>query len=410
MTSRNIPAPIASGERYLSLDMLRGFAVLGILLINIQSFSMIEAAYLNPTAYGDLTGINKWIWILSHALAEQKFISLFSILFGAGIVLFTSRIESRGFKPAGIHYRRIFWLLVIGLIHAYVFWHGDILVPYAVCALIAYLFRKLKPGTLLTLGLIIFSISSIFYILSGLTMSSWPPEAIEGLMGSWNPGPEQVARELAAYRGGWLMQMTYRVPSSLNFQTFIFLIWTGWRVGGLMLLGMALYKWGVVTAKQSKGFYLALMSIGFGIGLPLVIYGIISNFASSWSLKYSMFLGSQFNYWGSLLVALGYIGLIMLISKYIVQKGTNTPLQAVGRLALSNYLLQTLICTFIFYGHGFGLFGQAERITQLFMVIGIWTLQLIISPIWLRYFRFGPAEWIWRSLTYWKFQPMRYKN
>ncbi len=400
------PAPITPGERYPSLDILRGFAILGILLMNIQSFSMIEAAYLNPTAYGDLTGINKWTWIVTHVLADQKFLSLFSILFGAGIILFTTRIENRGLKPAGMHYRRIFWLLVIGLIHAYVFWHGDILVPYAICGAIAFLFRKKKPKTLLTVGLIIFSISSLIYIMFGVSIHQWPQEAIQGTMASWNPGPEKMASELAAYRGGWLEQMTHRIPASLIFQTFIFLIWTGWRVGGLILIGMALYKWRILTAERSRSFYYTLMSIGFGIGLPLVIYGIIKNFSVEWSLHHSMFLGSQFNYWGSLFIALGYIGLIMLFSKFIIEKKYTTPLQAVGRLAFSNYLFQTLICTFIFYGHGLGLFGTVQRITQLAIVFGIGALQLIVSPLWLRYFRYGPVEWIWRSLTYWKFQPL----
>ena len=124
-------------------------------------------------------------------------------------------------------------------------------------------------------------------------------------------------------------------------------------------------------------------------------------------MQYSMFWGSQFNYWGSLFVALGYIGLIMLISKHIIQRKLNTPLQAVGRMAFTNYLLQTLICTLIFYGHGLGLFGKIERITQILIVFGIWAVQLIISPLWLRHFQYGPVEWIWRSLTYWKLQPLR---
>jgi len=399
-------APITPGERYPSLDILRGFAILGILLMNIQNFSMIEAAYINPTAYGDLAGINKWSWIVSHVLADQKFLSLFSILFGAGIVLFTNRIEKRGLKPAGMHYRRIFWLLVIGLIHAYVFWHGDILVPYAICGAIAFLFRKKKPKTLLTVGLIIFSISSLIYIMFGVSIHQWPQEAIQGTMASWNPGTEKIAAELTAYRGGWLEQMTHRIPASLIFQTFIFLIWTGWRVGGLMLIGMALYKWDILTAKRTRSYYVTFMSIGFGIGLPLVIYGVIKNFSTGWTMQYSMFLGSQFNYWGSLFIAMGYIGLIMFISKHITEKKGCTSLQAVGRLAFSNYLFQTLICTFIFYGHGLGLFGKVQRITQLAIVLGIWTLQLIVSSLWLRYFRYGPVEWIWRSLTYWRFPPV----
>ncbi|MFH1754581.1 MAG: hypothetical protein ABIA59_02650 [Candidatus Latescibacterota bacterium] len=137
----SLPAPIAPGERSVSLDVLRGVAVLGILIMNIQSFSMIEAAYLNPSSYGDLTGLNKWVSIVSHIFADQKFMTIFSILFGAGIVLMTSKAEATGRKSAGLHYRRTFWLLVIGAMHAYLLWHGDILVLYALCSLGVFWFR-----------------------------------------------------------------------------------------------------------------------------------------------------------------------------------------------------------------------------------------------------------------------------
>lgn len=400
-------APTVPSERFLSLDVLRGFAVLGILIMNIQSFSMIEAAYINPTAYGGLTGLNKLIWILSHIIADQKFLSIFSILFGAGIVLMTSKVESTGRSANGLHYRRTFWLLVIGLIHAYVFWHGDILVPYALCALITFLFRKVSPRKLLIVGIIVIGISSLIYLLFGLSIPYWPPEAYQGTMAGWKPGSEIIAKEIAAFHGGWMIQMTHRVPSSLKFHTFIFLIWTGWRAGGLMLIGMALYKWGILTAQRSKRFYLILMFIGFGLGLPIVIHGVMRNFAANWSLDYSMFLGWQFNYWGSIGVALGYIGMIMLICKSIKLEKITRPFSAVGRMALTNYLLQTIICTTIFYGHGLGLFGQVERKIQVLIIIAIWIIQLIVSPIWLRYFRFGPAEWLWRSLTYRRLQPIR---
>lgn len=402
--------PVSAPERIVSLDVLRGFALLGILIMNIQSFSMIDAAYLNPTAYGDLTGINKWVWILSYLLADQKFITIFSMLFGAGILLMTGRAESKGLKPAPLHYRRTLWLLLIGLIHAYVFWTGDILFPYAVCALIVYAFRKFSPKTLLLIGLVIFSVSSIIYLLFGFSISFWPPEAVEKIMEGWKPALEAIEHELAAYRGNWLAQMTHRVPSSLMFQTFIFMIWTGWRVGGCFLIGMALFKWSVLSAKKSKRFYWTMAISCFGIGFPIVTFGIVRNFAAGWKLEYSMFLGSQFNYWGSLLIALGYIGLIMLISKSQWWQGIKTSLAAVGRMALTNYLAQTLICTTLFYGHGFGLYGKVERIGQIGIVMIVWIIQLICSPIWLRYFRFGPAEWLWRSLTYKKKQPLLIKQ
>jgi uncharacterized protein len=407
--SQSQTGPTAIKDRILSLDVLRGIAILGILIMNIQGYSMIQAAYLNPAAFGDLSGINKWVWILSHIFADQKFMTIFSLMYGAGIVLLTSRAASSKRSVAAVHYRRTFWLLIIGLIHAYLMWHGDILVPYALCAIPAFLFRKLTPRSLVIFGVVLILISSLIYLLFGLTMPQWPLEAKENIMPTWNPDAEAVSSEVEAYRGGWAEQRTHSVPTSIAFHTIVFLIWTGWRVGGLMLIGMALFKLGILSAERSKGFYKRLFAIGLPIGWSLVILGIVQNFSHGWSLEFSMFLGWQFNYWGSLFVSMGYVAVIMLICQSDTKSKLVNSFAAVGRMALSNYLLQTVICTTIFYGHGFGLFGRLDRWQQILIIPAIWILQLIVSPIWLRHFRFGPVEWLWRSLTYLKLQPFRIK-
>ena len=403
-------SPVSLSERIGSLDVLRGFAVLGILIMNIQGYAMIGAAYLNPAAFGDLNGLNRVAWIVSHILGDQKFMTIFSILFGAGIVLFSGRAEAAKRKPAALHYRRTFWLLVIGLMHSYLLWNGDILVAYALCALIVYLFRKLTPKKLLIIGLVLLAISSLIYLMAGLSMPSWPEEAVAATMEFWQPGAEAINQEIAAYRGGFSTQMLHRAPSSFYFQTFIFLIWTGWRAGGLMLLGMAFFKWRILSAERSNHFYRSLALIGFAVGLPIVSAGVVYNFSKGWTLQQSMFLGWQFNYWGSLLVSLAFIAVVMLICKNKVLNRLTSAFSAVGRMAFSNYLLQTVICTFIFYGHGLGLFAKVDRIYQILIVAAVWIFQLIVSPIWLRHFRFGPAEWLWRSLTYWKIQPLRIRE
>jgi len=402
------PAPIAPAERILSLDVLRGFAVLGILIMNIQSFSMIQAAYINPTAYGDLSGWNKWVWILSHIFASEKFMTLFSIMFGAGIVLLTQRIESKSLKSAGVHYRRSLWLLVIALVHAYCFWYGDILFVYSLSALLVYLFRKASPRKLLIAGLIVISVASLIYIFFGWSIPYWPPEALQQNMMTWKPGAEAVAKEIAAYQGNWLDQMSFRVPASIFHETFLIFFYYGWRVVGLMLIGMAFFKWGILSAQRSRRFYIWAMVSGFGIGLPIVISGVMRNFAADWALEFSMFFGWQFNYWGSLLVAFGYIGAVMFFCQSGLLSWLMRLLANVGRMALSNYLIQTLICTILFYGHGFGLYGRVERTGQSMIIVSIWIFQIIFSWLWMRSFRFGPAEWLWRSLTYKKIQPLRY--
>ncbi len=400
-------SPTIVSERIVSLDILRGFAILGILIMNIQSFSMIGATYLNPTAYGDFTGINKIVWSISHVLADSKFMAIFSILFGAGILLFTDRLKAKGIKSLNIHYRRTFWLLVIGLLHAYLLWYGDILVAYAMSALWVVLLRKKKPKTLFIVGLIVVSIASLFYLFTGFSIPYMPEDSIQGMMEGWLPSAEAISREISIYTSSYLGQMEIRIPESIKMQTFLFFFYTGWRTSGLMLIGMALYKSGILSTQKSKLFYIKMIVIGLVMGYLIVGFGLYKNFVHNFSMEYSFFLGSQFNYWGSILVSLGYIGLVMFLIKSYKKGWLANSLQAVGQTALSNYLIQTIIGTLIFYGHGFALFGKIERWQQIVIVFGIWTIQLIISPIWIKYFKFGPFEWLWRSLTYWEFQPMR---
>lgn len=394
-------------ERIASLDVLRGFAVLGILLMNIQSFSMPSTAYINPTTYGDLSGINCWAWIFSHLLADTKFMSIFSMLFGAGVCLFADRALAKTGKSTFIHYRRLFWLLIFGLLHAYFIWHGDILVAYALCGSLVYLFRNRQPKTLLLLGLMFMSVASLYYFFVGFSLPHLPPDAIADISKSWQPAAETIAKEISNFQGGWSEQNLSRFSEAVFLETFVFAINIFWRATGMMLLGMALYKWGVMNASRDKQFYQKLVVICGVVGLLLVAFGIQQNFANRWSLEYSFFLGTQYNYWGSVLVALAYIGMIMLMVKINFLKGLQARLAAVGRMAFTNYILQSVICTFIMYGHGLGYFGEVERWQQLMIVSGVWALQLFYSPIWLKHYRFGPLEWCWRVLTYMKRQPFK---
>ncbi len=405
-------APIGESDRIGSLDVLRGVALLGILAMNIQAFSMIGPAYFNPTAYGDLEGINLWVWRLCHIFADQKFMTIFSMLFGAGIVVFTSRIEAKGNSAAGLHYRRTAWLILFGLLHAHLLWYGDILYSYGMCALVAYLFRRLRPGWLIVIGLLLTVIPSLLSIGFGVLMSvltetgDISEEMLVEFSAQWAPSLELVQEELNAYRGSWLDQAAHRSMFSLMFQTLIFAFFIAWRVGGLMLIGMALYKLGVFSAARSRSFYIALILIGLILGIPAICYGMYRNFEAEWSFEYSQYYGTQFNYWASMLIALGWVGLVMLICKSNSLRPLTSPFAAVGRMAFTNYIMHTVICTTIFYGHGFGQYGYFERKEQFLLVLAIWAFQLIFSPIWLHYFRFGPLEWLWRSLSYWRAQPL----
>ncbi len=400
------PAPVSESQRIASLDVLRGFALLGILTMNIGSFSMPSATYFDPTAYGELVGLNGWVWRLTHLLFDLKFMAIFSMLFGAGIVLASQRAEARGGSAAGLHYRRVGWLIVFGLLHAHLFWFGDILYWYGMCGLLLYLFRRVSARWLIVWGLLSMAVTSGIMLGAGVSAQFWPPEVIAEINADLKPTDAVKAAEIAIYQGGWLDQMEHRVPQAFQLQTSTFLFWAAWRVGGLMLLGMALFKLGVFSAARSRRFYVVLIALAVLVGLPIIGYGIQYNVSNNWEAPYFFFFGLQFNYWASILVSLGWVGAVMLVC----QRGLTRimqPLAAVGRTAFSNYILQTLLCTTLFYGHGFGLFGQVDRTAQAGIVLVIWAFQLIISPIWLRHFHFGPLEWLWRSLVYLKKQPFR---
>ena len=398
--------PVAHSDRIASLDVLRGFAVLGILVVNIQSFSMIGAAYVNPTSYGDLTGANYAVWLLGHVLVDKKLIAIFSMLFGAGIVLMTSRREAAGDHWAGVHYLRMVVLLFIGLGHAYLLWYGDVLYAYAMCGFVVCFCRHWRPGHLLTVGMVLILIPVAISIFLKWSMPYWPPERLEEILTGLAPSAERVVEEMATYRGGWIEQLADRARKAFFFQTVDFLLAMMWRSCGLMLIGMALFKLGVFSAKRSSAFYLALIAAAAIVGIPLIIYGVHRSFAVEWNVKHLLFGGGRCNYFGSILVSLGWVGLVMLVCKSDRAKYLVRPFAAAGRMALTNYLLQSVICTTIFYGHGFGLFGRVERLGQIAIVLTVWAFQLIVSVVWIGRFRFGPAEWLWRSVTYMKLQPM----
>ncbi|MEM7052277.1 MAG: DUF418 domain-containing protein [Acidobacteriota bacterium] len=399
--------PVQRGERIRSLDLLRGVAVMGILVMNIQSYSMPQAAYFNPTAYGDLTGLNYAVWVFSHVLADQKFMSLFSLLFGAGLVLVAQRVEARGGSPWKIHGRRMLWLLVFGLIHAYVIWAGDILVTYALCGLLVFPLRRRSPRTLLIVGALVLMVPVILNVLSAFSIPHWPAESLDSTGQRWAPPPQEIESELEAMRGNWLEQAPARNDDAFQLQVPAFLFWTMWRAGGLMLIGMALFKLGVLSAARSRRFYRGLALVGLAVGVPLAAWGVVKNFEAGWAWQWSMFFGSLPNYFASLFTAAAYLGII--VGAAAVFPGRRL-FQAAGRMAFTNYLGQSVICTLIFYGTGLGWFGSVERSGQALVVVLVLLFQLVFSAWWLERFRFGPAEWLWRSLTYGRLQPMRRRD
>ncbi|THE65342.1 DUF418 domain-containing protein [Salinadaptatus halalkaliphilus] len=396
-------SPTIPSDRIVALDALRGVALLGILLVNIWVFSMPEATLSNPTVYGDLSGYNYWAWLGTHVFAQQKFITLFTILFGAGVVLFTRSAERKAQSPIGLFHRRSRWLILFGLAHAYLLWYGDILFAYGVCALGVVFLRDLEPQPLALFGVTLVAVPSILEVLAGLTAD---PTA---LASAWRPSAVALEAELEAYRSGWIAQLNHRAPAAFQRQTSGFVSYTAWRVSGSMLLGMALFKWGVLTNDRSSRFYRQLVVGGATSGLTVILAGVWFIQATNWDPAAGLFW-RQFNYWGSFALAGAYIGVVMLYCQWRSDGVVTRATAAVGRTAFSNYILQTLLATSIFYGHGLGLFGQVTRLEALGIVVAIWAVQVPLSVLWLRYFQYGPLEWGWRVLTYRSSQQLRRSN
>ena len=392
--------PINLKNRIHSLDLIRGFAVLGILIMNITSFSQINIAYMNPTIGAGLEGYNQYFHGFNYIFADTRFMSIFSILFGAGVVLFTQRIEAKGKRVATLHFKRMFWLLLFGLIHAYFIWVGDILVAYAICGSLVFFFRKKSIRTLFIMAVILFLVP---ISLNFMTYYGMPKDALESTFAFFYPSTEQIALETKIMQGSYLDQMPLRLENAIGLQTIVFMIEIFWRTSAMMLFGMILYRKGILSADKSTAYYKKMIWVGFVPGLILSIIGLDQLYASEWSGAYVMNIGANYKFLSGLFMASSYIGLLIWIYKKGIFKKLQNRLQATGRMAFTNYIGMSVICTLIFNGHGLGLFGTFDRLQQFVIVIGIWVTMLIISPLVLKKFQYGPLEWLWRKLTYFSF-------
>jgi len=299
--------------RIRSLDVLRGVGVLGMLAIHIQLFAFPSLARWNPTAYGDFKGLNWWVWLVTSLLADGKFITIFAMLLGVSIVMLAGETGERDVPAWRTHMRRMAVLLVLGLLHAYLLWYGDMLVPLALSGAVVFFARRLSPGKLLILGGLAFATASVISV--GLTSSTArsDPAALAAWRAQWTPRPAVINLEIAQYRGGWAQQMAHRVPAALENQTVSFVTRLLWQMTGLMLMGMGLFKLGVLSAARSRAFYLRMATIGFGAGTLLITLALWRSYATKWDLLDFVLISEQLHYWGNLFVALGWVALVMLL-------------------------------------------------------------------------------------------------
>jgi uncharacterized protein len=435
-------APVRRAERITSLDILRGIAVLGILMMNIDSFAGPEfgapfpVGLPKPAFVGPHAHLNLVILFLKWVFFEGKMRALFSMLFGAGVILLTSRAEKRGagIKTADIYFRRNMWLCVLGLLHGIFLWSGDVLFDYGLCALI-FLFplRALKPKTLLTLGILLsvvlgtYKMASTSHTLDDINLSRQAAAIAadlragkmitaeqEQLQQKWKATVDKEAitqpkidEGMAEAHEGYLAWLT---KTGLSYGRFgLTEFYTG-GVGdatGAMLIGMALYKYGFLTAELSYATYLWTAVSGFLISIPLYIVGIWKIYLSGFSFlaidKWALLPYQLTRVSGALAIA----AVLLILIKSGIFRVVLRPFAAVGQTALSNYLLTTALCQTLFLWGPSHLYGKLEYYQYCYVVFGVWTVNLILSSFWLRAFEFGPAEWLWRSLTHWRLQPMR---
>ena len=418
-------APVSASARIASLDILRGFALLGILLVNILGFGMASIGYFHPfVGLGKNAELNYAVWGAVNLFFEGSMRGLFSMLFGAGVVMFTTGFGSHSGtgKSARLHYRRTFFLLLFGIFDAYVLlWTGDILILYAIAGAILYPLRNTKPKTLILLSAVVLLCSSFVFATAGTLMTEGRDAAAvieanpEGnhstelheqadlwyeADGTFTYNETAIQEELDVRRGSYSQVAKYSaktVNEQLMFFTPLFMMWDAI---GMMLLGMAAYRLGFLSAQRSKKDYLRLTVFGFSIGLLVngieLYQAIESNYdviiISGW------FQGTY--HIGRVSMALGWLGLVMLVCQSELWPALRLQLSAVGRTALSNYLLHSLLCLIIFTGAGFGLIGTFERWELYVIVLAIWIFQLFASSWWLKRYAFGPAEWLWRTMTY----------
>ncbi|GAB3927397.1 DUF418 domain-containing protein [Larkinella terrae] len=430
------PRPVDRADRIRSIDVIRGVALLGILMMNIPYFGLPEGI-LGSLKFDHPGDANYLTHQVIEILFSGKMRALFSMLFGAGVILLTTRKEhSAGLSIADIYYRRILWMVLFGVIDAYVLlWTGDILYAYGLCGLFLFPFRKLAPrylllASLVCFGMLIFKGHLRFQDMRGKREAYLKVVALEKqkkkltdkqkddkkawetVVKNGKPDQKKINDEIKNVRSGYPTVWAYYLPINTKIQSSVMYEVYFWDVIGMMFLGMALYKLGVFTGRLRRRGYLAMLLIGYGIGIPLgwwvhqettLAHGDFGRYLDSHFLPPNRMTYDI----RRVTMALGHVGLIMIIYKSGWLRWLTGALAAVGQMAFSNYVMQTLICTFIFFGYGLGNFGRLTYYQLFYVVAGVWAFQLVFSSLWLRFFYFGPLEWAWRSLTYWKRQPFR---
>jgi uncharacterized protein len=421
--------PVQESERIISLDVMRGVVLLGILLMNINGFGLAHA-YSNPTVAGGYTGLNLYTWMTTNMFFEGTMRALFSLLFGVGMFIFLDRLVKRGdgIHVADIFFRRLLWLLVFGLIHGYLLlWTGEILFDYALMGFIVYSFRYMSPRKLIRIAFFLLAIGALWSyfdfkgaekMLADAALADTYTEEGKELTKDmkearfkWDEiqediSPKAIGEFNESMRKGYFSVVAFLAPHNMETDTEWPYRWDLWDILSMMLIGIALYKWNIFSGEHPVRVYGAMVFFGYLIGLTVNYFELQTILNSQFSFLAFTRINITYDL-GRIPIAIGHIGMIMLFCKANILTGLKRRLAAVGKMALTNYLMHSIICMIFFTGVGFAQFGKLERFELLYVVFSIWVFQLIVSPIWLRYYHYGPMEWLWRTLSYQKMPPFR---
>lgn len=429
--------PVAQTERIQTIDILRGVALLGILLMNIQEFGLTEAS-LHQLVRGPHGG-NYWLQTIIHALFEHKMRALFSMLFGAGIILFLAKHRAgAGMATPELFIRRQMWLIVFGLVNALILlWSGDILFHYGIVGILLFPFNRLPARTLLVCAVVVGLIYSgknywnfaeqkqkyeKYQTVVALEKKNKKVKltddqkddksAWEGIVKGNKYDKKADKADIIAMRSDYATVWNHQIPKIQSMEAPFFYQIILWDVVSMMLLGMALFKWGFFSNRLTTRDYALLALGGLLIGqtiawLSLPSYELKITNISKYISTSVVPLAEVLMPFERGFTAIGWASLVLLLYRSGIGAWLWKALGAVGQMAFTNYLMQSVLCTLFFFGYGFGYFGDLKFYQLYFIVAEIWLIQLVFSVAWLHYFRFGPLEWLWRSLTYGERQPMR---
>ena len=408
------PPPPSAFERITGLDVTRGFAVMGILAMNIVALAMPENAYVTPVAWGGDTGADLFIWAFNYVVFDSKMRGLFSMMFGASTLLVIQSAVAAGRSPAKNHYGRMIVLAAFGLAHFFLIWFGDILFLYAMCGMLLYAFRNLSIKALRRWAIGLFVLTMLmagaqFGSLAAGRMAGAPSalqEVYANIGAKMAYGSEDQQEQLELYRSDFPTIVSERFADD-GADPFVNTLIFAPETLALMLIGMIMFQSGLLRGtwalERLDRWRNWCLGIGIAANLPLLYWQFQSGLDPTILLLATFWASIPFDF----VMSIGYACLFMGLAQRFAASGFIARVAAVGRAAFTNYLGTSILMTALFYGWGLGQFGYWSRIEIYGPVVAIWVIMLLWSKPWLEHYRYGPLEWLWRSLSRMQMQPMR---